>query len=66
MGISGCTSCQVGGPEALKAYDQAYAQRRIAETAVASAPAKIDNPGGAHENRPIVGAVVGSQINIKV
>lgn len=67
MGVSGCTSCQLGGVEALKAYDRAYQVKLDAEAAK-NAKVPDPNPAGQSlanfENRPIAGATIGSQINI--
>jgi hypothetical protein len=66
MGVSGCTSCQAGGAEALKAYDQAFQVRRDDEAArntKALEAQKESNTQASSENRPIAGAVAGSVIN---
>ena len=67
MGISGCTSCQAGGVEALRAYDQAVQVKRNDEVKESSQRVEIQpiDPGQASsENRPIADAAVGSIINI--
>jgi hypothetical protein len=67
MGISGCTSCQQGGAEALKAYDQNFQVRRDDEArqnAKAVDTQQASSAQASLENRPIAGAVVGSNINI--
>lgn len=69
MGISGCTSCQLGGVEALKAYDRAY-QAKLNQEAADGArnppPRQASEIQANSENRPIAGATVGSNINISV
>jgi hypothetical protein len=67
MGISGCTSCQAGGAEALKAYDQVFQIKRDREArevsqAVENQQSTLDQAGS--ENRPIANSTVGSVINI--
>ena len=67
MGISGCTSCQAGGIEALKAYDRAYQLRRsdaAKEVSNAQALQQLQRNQASSENRPIAGSTVGSVINI--
>lgn len=75
MGISGCTSCQSGGAEALKAYDQTIdIQRRNdvqanAATIEAQRAREIQQVHPAEalgENRPVPGGTVGGIINISV
>ncbi|WP_373976549.1 hypothetical protein NT239_07395 [Chitinibacter sp. SCUT-21] len=63
MGISGCTSCQLGGTEALKAYDRAY-QLKLNEEAKQQA-AQIQKPNEGI-NQPEIGAIVGGSINLKI
>jgi hypothetical protein len=79
MGISGCTSCQVGGLEALRAYDRAFEVRRDteakqakkadearkAEKAAETGQTQQTNPTQSiYENRPTADSTVGSVINI--
>lgn len=68
MSISGCTSCQLGGVEALKAYDQAFERRRIEDAA--NDTKKLESEAARNrerfQNQPIAGAVIGSSINISV
>jgi hypothetical protein len=68
MGVSGCTSCQLGGPEALQAYDRAYQAKRNEEAAAADAGVqdKVREARRLDENRPVPGATVGGYINIRV
>ncbi len=64
MGVSGCTSCQTGGVEALKAYDHQYQIKLQEENAKNSqvGPNRLNQ----EENKPIVGATSGSVINLSV
>lgn len=73
MGISGCTSCQLGSVEALRAYDQAYQVKRSSETTEvskaqeakqANEAQQVSRTQASFENRPIAGGTVGSIINI--
>jgi hypothetical protein len=67
MSVSGATSCQLGGTEALKAYDRAYETRRNDEAAsntAGSAQEQVSRNQSIFENRPIAGAIAGSNINI--
>ena len=69
MGISGCTSCQLGGLEALRAYDQNFQARQNANSrATQKIASPAENPSVSsqeiYENRPIAGAVAGGNINI--
>jgi peptide-methionine (R)-S-oxide reductase len=60
MGVSGCTSCQLGGAEALKAYDRAYQVKLDAEAAKNVVPPVSNQTGQSqsiYDNNPIVGAV---------
>lgn len=67
MGVSGCTSCQLGGLEALQAYDRAYQAKLYEETAAgADTSGKTQETSRLDENRPVPGATVGSYINISV
>ena len=75
MGISGCTSCQAGGAEALKAYDQKIdTQRRndVLANAAAIEAQKASEVGQVRpaealgENRPVPVGTVGGIINISV
>ncbi|STQ89561.1 hypothetical protein [Iodobacter fluviatilis] len=64
MGVSGCTSCQTGGMEALKAYDHQY-QMKLQEDYVRQtqvAPERLTQG----ENNPVTGAISGSVINLSV
>ena len=69
MGISGCTSCQVGGAEALKAYGNTFQNRRE-NAALESSKAELtqhqnyNQPGS--DNRPVANSTVGSIINVSV
>jgi hypothetical protein len=64
MGVSGCTSCQAGGVEALKAYDHQY-QVKLQEEHVKKTQV-VPNRLNQEENNPIVGATSGSVINLSV
>jgi len=67
MGISGCTSCQAGGVEALKAYDQAFQLRRdneARENSKALEAQQLQRNQDYAENRPVADGTVGSIINI--
>lgn len=69
MGISGCTSCQLGGFEALRAYEQQVVERKQAEASqvlqqLSAAQDGLNSLLGV--NQPAPGAISGSQINIRV
>lgn len=70
MGICGCSACEVGGAEALKAYDRAFEVRRDAaasqaeKSREATLPAQISPNPAIYENQPTEGSTLGSVINI--
>ena len=65
MEISGITSSQQGGVDALKAYDQAHQVQRNGNNAAAQATTAAKQPSPpSSENRPIAGSTIGSRINI--
>ena len=64
--ISGCTECQVGGTQALRAYDQAFVLRREEVAAQRVQNEAVQRERNRFENQPIAGATVGSIINISV
>jgi hypothetical protein len=64
MGVSGCTACQIGGPEALKAYDRAYQANLDAQAALVERLNEAAQARNIYENQPVAGATVGSIINI--
>lgn len=64
--ISGCTECQVGGPQALRAYDQAFVLRREEMEAQRVQREAAQRESKRFENQPIAGATVGSIINVSV
>lgn len=67
MGISGCTSCQLGGVEALKAYERRFQDKLNQEDdRELKALAEANRTQVNAENRPVAGATVGSQINLSV
>jgi hypothetical protein len=64
MGISGCTSCQKGGLEALRDYGrdiQVRHERVVAKVGAQAAGVLATSAG----NRPVESAVVGSRISIR-
>ncbi len=66
MGVSGCTSCQVGGVEALKAYDRAYEVKMKEKEMAMEKQAEAARQRNIYENQPVEGASIGSRINISV
>jgi hypothetical protein len=64
VGISGCTACQVGGLEALQAYDRAYEAKLNDQAAQVEKLNEATQLRNIYENQPVVGATVGSIINI--
>ncbi|HNE43500.1 MAG TPA: hypothetical protein PKL28_12345 [Rhodocyclaceae bacterium] len=64
--ISGCTECQVGGPQALRAFDQAFVLHREELEAQRAQLETAQRESTRFENQPIAGATVGSIINVSV
>lgn len=65
MSVSGCTSCQAGGAEALKAYDHRYQTQLDENARQQQKPAAALTPASnQYTNQPIAGAQIGSRINI--
>lgn len=73
MSISGCTSCQLGSSEALKAYDTQYQlklnteakEKALQKTEAAQKTDATKKPDAA-TNQAIAGASLGGQINLSV
>ncbi|MBI1890495.1 MAG: hypothetical protein HYS18_07615 [Burkholderiales bacterium] len=67
MGISGCTACQFGSVDALKAYERNIQVKQDSDAQVQQAQQQqlVDERKIAvGENNPTPGATVGSVINI--
>ena len=64
MGISKCTACQLGGQEALQAYDRSFALKRNEQAEMMLEKTQATNKINRYDNQPITGAAIDSKINI--